>query len=73
MLRALVSRAREWIAVDDPEDRIEGSGEPIMSPKIADRRRPSAYSASLETSKNATNDGTNHDESTPEGPVPTLT
>ncbi|MWV38243.1 hypothetical protein [Natrialba sp. INN-245] len=40
MLRALVSRAREWIAVDDPEDRIEGSGEPIMSPK--NRRSPEA-------------------------------
>ncbi|RQG97090.1 hypothetical protein [Natrarchaeobius chitinivorans] len=33
MLRRLVSRVREWIAVEDPEERIEGTGEPIMSPK----------------------------------------
>ncbi|MEY7849516.1 hypothetical protein AB7C87_10015 [Natrarchaeobius sp. A-rgal3] len=40
MLRTLVSKVREWIAVEDPEDRIEGSGEPIMSPK--NRRSPEA-------------------------------
>ncbi|MDF9746009.1 hypothetical protein [Natrinema salsiterrestre] len=33
MLRNALSRLREWIAVDDPEDRIEGSGEAIVSPQ----------------------------------------
>ena len=40
MLRALASRLREWIAVEDPEDRIEGSGKPIHSPQH--RRSPEA-------------------------------
>ncbi|ELZ10142.1 hypothetical protein NP511_16735 [Natrinema thermotolerans] len=33
MLRTALSRLREWIAVDDPEERIEGSGEAIVSPQ----------------------------------------
>ncbi|WP_339104150.1 hypothetical protein [Haloterrigena salinisoli] len=33
MIRRLVARLRERIAVEDPEDRIEGSGEPITSPQ----------------------------------------
>ncbi len=33
MLRTAPSRLREWIAVDDPEERIEGSGEAIVSPQ----------------------------------------
>lgn len=40
MLRTVLSRIREWIAVDDPEDRIEGSGEAIVSPQH--RRSPEA-------------------------------
>jgi hypothetical protein len=33
MLRNALSRLREWIAVEDPEERIEGSGEAIVSPQ----------------------------------------
>ncbi|WP_174811822.1 hypothetical protein [Salinadaptatus halalkaliphilus] len=33
MVRQWISRVREWIAVEDPEERIEGSGEPITSPQ----------------------------------------
>ncbi len=33
MFGRLLSRLREWVAVDDPEERIEGSGEPIASPQ----------------------------------------
>ena len=33
MIRRLLARLREWIAVDDPEDRIKGSGEAILSPQ----------------------------------------
>jgi len=33
MVRWLISRLYEWIDVEDPEDRIEGSGEPIRSPQ----------------------------------------
>ncbi|SEP74664.1 hypothetical protein [Natrinema salaciae] len=33
MIRTALSRLREWIAVDDPEERIEGSGEAIVSPQ----------------------------------------
>ena len=40
MLRALVSRLRERIAVEDPEERIEGSGKAIRSPQH--RRSPEA-------------------------------
>lgn len=31
-LRDLVTRFREWYAVGDPEDRIEGSGEVHLDP-----------------------------------------
>lgn len=33
MLRTALSRLHEWIAVDDPEERIEGSGEATTSPQ----------------------------------------
>lgn len=33
MIGAILSRIREWIAVDDPDERIEGSGEAIVSPQ----------------------------------------
>ncbi|MFP8951980.1 hypothetical protein ACLI4Z_03260 [Natrialbaceae archaeon A-arb3/5] len=33
MLRILVSRLREWISVEDADERIEGSGEAIVSPQ----------------------------------------
>jgi len=33
MIRSVLSRLREWIAVKDPEQRIEGSGEAIVSPQ----------------------------------------
>ncbi|PSP86170.1 hypothetical protein BRC83_01955 [Halobacteriales archaeon QS_1_68_17] len=32
MLRALLARLREFVAVEDPEERIEGSGEPYLDP-----------------------------------------
>lgn len=40
MIRRLLSRFRERFAVDDSEDRIEGSGEAIVSPQH--RRSPEA-------------------------------
>lgn len=43
VFRDLVSRLREWIAVEDAEDRIEGSGEAILSPQH--RRSPEAERA----------------------------
>ncbi|AFZ74072.1 hypothetical protein [Natronobacterium gregoryi] len=43
MLRSLLDRLRKWWSVDDPEERIEGSGEPIVSPKH--RRAPEAEQA----------------------------
>lgn len=33
MLRAAIGRLREWIAVEDPEERIDGSGDAIRSPQ----------------------------------------
>lgn len=33
MIRSLVDRLREWWSLEDPEERIEGSGEPITSPQ----------------------------------------
>lgn len=32
MLRTIVARVRDWVGVEDPEDRIEGSGEVILDP-----------------------------------------
>ncbi|EMA45725.1 hypothetical protein [Halobiforma nitratireducens] len=40
MVRSLFDRLREWWRVEDPEERIEGSGEPITSPQH--RRSPDA-------------------------------
>ncbi|GAB7018953.1 hypothetical protein [Halostagnicola bangensis] len=40
MARGLLARLRAWIAVEDLEERIEGSGEPITSPQH--RRSPDA-------------------------------
>ncbi|ELZ25982.1 MULTISPECIES: hypothetical protein [Natrinema] len=33
MIRSVLSRLREWISVEDPEERIEGSGAAIVSPQ----------------------------------------
>jgi len=33
MIRGVRSRIREWIAVEDPDERIEGAGEAIVSPQ----------------------------------------
>ncbi|MFC4987445.1 MULTISPECIES: hypothetical protein [Saliphagus] len=33
MLSGVLSRLRAWLAVEDPEDRIEGTGETIASPQ----------------------------------------
>ncbi len=33
MLSDAISRLRTWLAVEDPEDRIEGTGEAIRSPQ----------------------------------------
>lgn len=33
MFRRLLARVREWMSVRDPDDRIEGSGEAIISPQ----------------------------------------
>lgn len=32
MIRAIVARLREWIAVEDADERIVGSGEVILDP-----------------------------------------
>ncbi|SDJ44226.1 hypothetical protein [Natronorubrum texcoconense] len=40
MIRRAIVRLREWIAVEDPEERIEGSGEATTSPQH--RRSPEA-------------------------------
>ncbi|WP_440770454.1 hypothetical protein [Natronorubrum sp. DTA28] len=40
MIRRVIARLREWIAVEDAEERIEGSGEAITSPQH--RRSPAA-------------------------------
>ena len=32
MVRSLLERLRSWWAVDDPDDRIEGSGEVDLDP-----------------------------------------
>lgn len=37
MFRAAVARLREWIAVEDADERIEGSGDPILSPEYNGR------------------------------------
>lgn len=33
MFREAVARLREWVSVEDLEERIEGSGEAIVSPQ----------------------------------------
>ncbi|MCU4926783.1 hypothetical protein OB905_12465 [Halobacteria archaeon AArc-dxtr1] len=33
MLRSTIAWVREWIAVEDAEERIEGTGEAITSPQ----------------------------------------
>ena len=33
MIRRLLARLNEWIALEEPDDRIEGSGEAILSPQ----------------------------------------
>ena len=33
MIRGVLSRLRGWLAVEDPEERIDGSGEAIVSPQ----------------------------------------
>ncbi|MFD1565682.1 hypothetical protein ACFR99_19335 [Haloarchaeobius amylolyticus] len=33
MIRGVLSRFREWLAVEDPDERIEGAGKPIVSPQ----------------------------------------
>lgn len=40
MLRDGIDRLREWLAVEDPDGRIEGSGDSIASPQR--RRSPAA-------------------------------
>ena len=40
MIWRVIARLREWIAVEDAEERIEGSGEAITSPQH--RRSPEA-------------------------------
>ncbi|WP_436344992.1 hypothetical protein [Natronorubrum sp. FCH18a] len=40
MVRGLIARLREWVAVEDAEERIEGSGDAITSPQH--RRSPEA-------------------------------
>ena len=40
MLRSALTRLRQWIAVEDAEDRIEGSGKAISDPQH--RRSPAA-------------------------------
>ncbi|MCU4751598.1 hypothetical protein OB919_06335 [Halobacteria archaeon AArc-curdl1] len=45
MIQRLVKRVRAWFAVEDPEDRIEGSGEAITSPQ---HRRSAEAEAELE-------------------------
>lgn len=40
MLRAGIDRLREWLAVEDPDGRIGGSGDAITSPQH--RRSPDA-------------------------------
>lgn len=40
MVGRVIAWLREWIAVEDPEERIEGSGEAITSPQH--RRSPAA-------------------------------
>lgn len=40
MIRGGIAWLREWITVEDPEERIEGSGEAITSPQH--RRSPEA-------------------------------
>lgn len=42
LIQAVLARLRTWIAVEDPKDRIEGSGEAITSPQH--RRAPEATS-----------------------------
>lgn len=32
MLRAVIARLREWIAVEDPEERIRGPGDVVLDP-----------------------------------------
>lgn len=33
MIRGVLSRLREWLAVEDPDERIGRSGKPIVSPQ----------------------------------------
>lgn len=40
MLRGAIARLRDWIAVENADERIEGSGEAITSPQH--RRSPDA-------------------------------
>ncbi|ELZ13081.1 MULTISPECIES: hypothetical protein [Haloterrigena] len=50
MIARLIARLRERIAVEDPDERIEGSGDPITSPqhrRAADAERMLEESAEL--------------------------
>jgi hypothetical protein len=40
MIRDAIDRLREWVAVEDPDERIEGSGKAITSPQH--RRSPAS-------------------------------
>ncbi|MFC4358067.1 hypothetical protein ACFO0N_08920 [Halobium salinum] len=37
MLRTLLVRLREWVAVEDAEDRVEGTGEAVLDPAYSGR------------------------------------
>jgi len=52
MIRSVLSRLREWIAVEDPDERIEGSGEAIVSPQ---HRRSLEAERELDRLDNVTN------------------
>ncbi|RQG92772.1 hypothetical protein EA462_00645 [Natrarchaeobius halalkaliphilus] len=51
MVRSLLSRLRDWIAVEDADERLEGSGEAITSPQH--RRSPEAERTLEEAKKRA--------------------
>lgn len=56
MLRRIWSRFREWVSVEDPDERIEGSGEAITSPQ---HRRSADAERVLHESREAAEDRSN--------------
>lgn len=66
MLRAVLARFREWIAVEDPEERIRGPGDVILDPAYngryeAERELQRLAEAAEADSESVSDSGPEHD------------